>query len=226
MISPNVLEEKNPPVLRCQPLDDFDSNDWQSIARAFQASPKLRFSQHWLGVSQVAFRPAWVRLGWRGDRFHYFAELQDDHIHTVASHRNEQFYTTGDVFELFAGAWGDEAYIEHHVSPNNQILQLRFPNSEAIRSLGASKLEPYFIHDDEAVLRARVGEGKWWVYGELPAGSLPGAKSPLEGTLWQVSFCRYDYAGEGTDPVLSSTSPHEKRSYHRRHEWRLIEFVA
>ena len=208
----------------CHPLKPFDTKDWPSIAKAFEGATEFTFSQHWMQVKDEAFRPARVRMGWRDDRLLYFAEFTDDNINTVARERNEEFYRTGDVFEIFAGFTGDPAYIEYHLSPNNVILQLRFPDSEALKNAGHTGLHPFFIRDDDAVLQARVEEGRWLIYGELPADSLPGATKPIEGTIWQVSFCRYDYAAGGTSPVLSSTSLHEQASYHRRHEWRPIQF--
>jgi hypothetical protein len=48
--------------------------------------------------------------------------------------------------------------------------------------------------------------------------------APLAGQIWQISFGRYDYDMSGA-PVLSSTSPITQPSYHRRHEWREIEFT-
>ncbi len=209
----------------CYPLKEFDNRDWKAIASAFEGATELQFGQHWKPAPEKAFRPARVRIGWRGDRLLFFAELQDDHIHTVAKSRNEEFFKTSDVFELFAGIPGAEAYIEYHVSPNNILFQLGIPSLAMLKSTFSKNLRPIMIRDNNALNRSKVENGRWLVYGELPASSLPGAKLPLKGRVWQISFCRYDYSARGKSYVLSSTSRHKKPSYHRRHEWRPVRFL-
>jgi hypothetical protein len=208
----------------CTELASEKTDDWENLARIFSSAPTIPFAQHWAKHVEPAFLPAGVRIGWRADRFCYFAELRDNFPTTRARVRNDPLWELGDVLELFAGVKGDPAYVEYHTAPNGRVLQLLWPDPTALATVaGVDDLRRFSVTDDAAVARARIVEGGWQVYGELPASSLPGAAAPLAGQTWQVSFGRYDYHADGSF-TLSSTSPLSKPSYHRRHEWREIGF--
>lgn len=214
-----------PARMNCHELAPFDTTNWDSVIAVFSGSPELHFGQHWLGAPDAALRPAIVKIGWSGSRMLFLAELHDDEIATRATRRNEPLYLLGDVFEIFAGVAREPVYIEYHVAPNGVIAQLRWPGPDAIASVQESGLAHFLIEENDSVLRVKIEEGIWRVYGELPASSLLGAGHDLEGQVWEVSFSRYDYNADGSSHVLSSTSPHAKAAYHRRHEWQRIEFL-
>ena len=211
--------------MNCHELAPFDKTNWNSVTAAFCGAPELHFGQHWMSKPDEALRPAVVKIGWSGSRVLFLAELVDDEIATRAKQRNESVYLLGDVFEIFAGVAGNPAYIEYHLAPNGIIAQLRWPDADAIKSARESGTAQFLIEENDSILQARVEDGLWRVYGELPATSLSGASGDLDGEVWEMSFSRYDYNADGSSHVLSSTSPHALASYHRRHEWRRIEFV-
>ena len=212
-------------ALDCPELGKFDPDDWRQIEAAFAQAPVLEFIQPWRNAKEAGFRPGSVRIGWRGDRLLYHADLTDDSLVSRASGRNQPLWQLGDVLELFAGVSGNTGYIEYHHDPQNHRLQLRFADAAAFS--GVKNLDGLLrlaLKDDTAVSRTRRTARGWQVYGEIPAASLPGGMGPLKGKTWQINFGRYDYRDAKSEPVLSATSPLTKPSYHRRNEWRLIRF--
>jgi len=207
-----------------QNLPFFDGANWEEIVEVFSDVEPLEFGQFWLGGTQPAFRPGEVRLGWRGDRLLYFADLVDDEIDTQAIRRNEQLWKLGDVLELFAGIEGQAAYVEYHAAPNGIILQLFWPDADALKTVKKpGQLETFCVEDDSAVCRVRILEGRWQVYGELPRTSLQVESQELAGEIWEIGFGRYDCYRDGT-VVLSNTSPLVVPSYHHRENWRRFKF--
>lgn len=219
----------NATPVSCPELPPFDATDWKQIAAAFRDAPVWTFDQSWREKRERGFRGGKVRIGWRGDRILYFADLSDREVTTKARKRNDHMWALGDVLEIFAGVQGRPAYIEYHTAPNGLALQIFWPDAGALQKAGGPKgLKPFMKIDDTAVATVRRTQNGWQVYGEIPAASVWGRKPPkasLEGQVWDLSFGRYDYPiGDGA-PTLSSTSPLTQASYHRRHEWRQVRFV-
>lgn len=216
--------------IRCPQLREFDSGDWKQISRAFRASPVLKFDQSWREKRERGFRGGSVRIGWRGNHLLYFADLSDREVVTKARKPNDPMWTLGDVLEIFAGVQDRPAYIEYHTAPNGLPLHLFWPDADSLKKAsGKGGLKKFTLKDDLAVAKVRRTNKGWQVYGEIPAMSVWGRKPPgnsLAGQVWDLSFGRYDYpSGEGA-PILSSTSPLTQAAYHRRHEWRQVEFVS
>lgn len=213
----------------CPELPVINASDWKQIAGAFRHAPVWKFDQSWREKRERGFRGGKVRIGWRGDRILYFADLSDREVTTKARKRNDHIWVLGDVLEIFAGVQGRPAYIEYHTAPNGLALQLFFPDAAALqKTSGPNGLKPFMKTDDTAVATVRRTQTGWQVYGEIPAASVWGRKPPkatLEGQVWDLSFGRYDYPAGDDDPILSSTSPLTQAAYHRRHEWRQVRFV-
>jgi len=226
--SPPPLAAEREPV-SCPEIPPFDSSNWKQLAHAFRHAPIWKFDQSWRERRERGFRGGKVRFGWRGDRLLYFADLSDREVTTKARKRNDRMWVLGDVLEIFAGVRGQPAYIEYHTAPNGLTLQLFWPDAGALQKAGSpSGLKPFMKADNFAVATVRRTPSGWQIYGEIPAASVSGGKSPkrtLEGQVWDLSFGRYDYPASDGNPILSSTSPLTRAAYHRRHEWRQIRFV-
>jgi hypothetical protein len=152
-------------------------------------------------------------------------------IFNSASAMNERTWMTGDVFEIFLKPPGQEAYYEFHVTPGNQILQLRVPNMADFygpvsleekrgaftRRLIADKM----IESRTEILRESE---RWRVMVSVPLDRLCENKKREAGDIWTASFCRYDYTGGQAKPVVSSTSSHERLDFHNQPEWRRLIF--
>jgi len=192
------------------------------LARVFHDSPAVALRQHWLNEPQEGFRPAIVKLCWRARSLCIFAGMEDDDIFNDAQKLNDRTFLLGDVFEVFLKSPHEEHYVEIHVTPNNQRLQLRIPRPGEARAAQA-------ISDPAAVFsRAWIPRegGRWFVYLEIPAHLVTGTSSAGGTFDLQFSFARYDYTRGKESPVLSSSSPHPYASFHLVENWGILRVDA
>lgn len=198
-----------------------------AVRRAFREGAKILLGQAWLKKEEEAFAPAGVFFGWRGESLLVFAELTDADIFTRAKKPNERMWELGDVLEIFLLPKGQAAYFEFHVAPNNQWLQLRYPNSATIRrSRKTNDFSSYLM--PRKVFRSRVWlrpkEKKWFVLAEIPRKAVCETKASKKSRTWSFSFSRYDYTRGRRQAVISSTSPHTRPDFHAQKEWRQLRF--
>lgn len=208
-------------VVRVPEVPEFLPTDWNSLRKVFARSPVLEFDQPWLERRQKGFRKGFVRLGWRGDRLYYYADLRDRERYTLATRHNENLWQLGDVLEIFAGIHNSPSYIEYHTAPNGIRLQLFWPEASSIRMARTqSGLDRMKRNDATSRSFALPKRDGWLVFGWITAEALglqPG--SSLRGRLLDLNFGRYDASPATSPAILSSTSPLSKPSFHRRHEW-------
>jgi len=212
-------------MLTCPHIDTIDP---ANPGAAFANAPTLRFGRSW-EPNSPPFSPGVVRMGWRGNRILYYAELTDAHLVTAAQRRNELLWTLGDTFEFFAGVASDPRYIEYHCAPNGVILQLLLPHRLFFKDLqdAIEKLPTYFIIDDESTVRVLPFAAGWAIYGELCVSALGVTADSLRGQEWDVSFSRYDYDRLDSEPMQTSTSqfqPGPNLSFHSREDWSRVKF--
>lgn len=215
------------PAIRCEPLPAFNGTDLESVRSAFQSAMPCWFQQAWRDDETAGFSPAVVRMGWRGNSLLVLADLTDVDIFNGATQLNQRTWELGDVFEMFLRSTLKESYIEFHVTPHNQRLQLRYHNgraAEAARRTGS--LEDVLIWGEAFHSRTWIEKrtSHWHVYAEIPALAVCNSDEPIENTQWRFSFGRYDYTRGVNEPVLSSTSPHAKPDFQRQHEWGVVTF--
>lgn len=205
----------------CPELPGYDLSRELPPEGIFSNSPVLHFTQSWLPSSAEGFRPGEVRIGWCGNRFCFDARLQDERIFTTATKRNGMLYLLGDTLEFFAGVENDPAYVEYHYAPNNVLLQLLWPRPLATIDLKSSGgVEAFAIFEDSSKHKVQSIPGGWRVSGQV---LLPHPGNPPEslcGVALDLHFGRYDYYGPDSKPVLSSTSPLPRASFHDRENWR------
>ena len=214
-----------PDLIICTRLLAFNAGNWGEITAAFDEAPSLEFGQPWCTASETGWQGGTVRTGWHASRFLYLATLADNHLVATAACNDQFLWQIGDVLEVFAGVDGDSGYIEYHTDPNGRTLRLRWPDKDAVSKVTEiAKVADFIVKDEATLVRVRRTENGWQVYGEIPATSLSGGCGTLAGQSWQLNFGRYDYRDLKSPPVLSSTSPLTKPSFHRRHEWRTIRF--
>src|SRR5204863_1077141 len=106
----------------------FDESNLEMVRRAFRSVTPCLFQQAWLEAEETGFLPATVRVGWRENSLLVFAELTDADVFNGATKLNERTWELGDVFEMFLRSSNGQSYVEFHVTPNNQRLQLRYPD--------------------------------------------------------------------------------------------------
>jgi hypothetical protein len=157
-----------------------------------------------------------VKVGRLGDALTLFAELVDESVNREVFALNFPAFQQCDAFEIFLHAAGAEWYYEMHITPSNSVLQLRLPltgpTSNSITECAVS--ERLFGSE------TRVQPPGWQVAAVVPLAPLCEGKSIPD--QWACSFGRYDYTAGNSEPMISSTSAHAARNFHRRQEWRII----
>lgn len=215
--------------LTCPLLPDFDDTSWAAIKRGFAKALKFDYQQAWLKKQQAELVPARGYVGWHTDALLIYAELGDRDIYNPVTVFNEVAFTKGDVFEIFLRPLPQPAYYELHVTPNNQIFQLRFPSATVfrnqrhiVRAPGVDPLSTFKIPELMFTSRVKIDQPAdvWMVYAKIPFNAVVEENGPFGlGSKLLLSLSRYDYTRSAAHPVLSSASPHKQCNYHRQQEW-------
>lgn len=204
----------------CPELPPFDLTRELPAEEVFAKSPVLHFTQSWLPSPTEGFCTGEVRIGWFGNKFCFDARLQDERIFTAATKRNELLFLLGDTLEFFAGLENDPAYIEYHYAPNNVLLQLLWPRPSATIDLQSSGgIEAFAIWEDFSRHDVQSIPNGWRVSGQIQLPRHGNCSESLSGVAVDLHFGRYDYAGPDSKPILSSTSPLPRASFHDRENW-------
>lgn len=180
---------------------------------------RLPFSQSWLTKPEPGFKPGFVDLSWQQGMLHLRAELEDEEVITIASAHGQRLWELGDAFELFVQRVGENGYREYQIAPNGFTLTLHYPDTgcvTAVRS-GLRPMEEFLLGEIPEAYVSKT-TGGWNVSLSIPL-------SASAGERFRISCCRYD-AGTGRAPVISSTSPHPVRDFHRPRDWREFDPVA
>lgn len=217
----------SPPELVCRPLPAFDTGDWNAIGAAFANAPGCAFQQAWLETPEADFRPAHVKVGWQENTLWVYAELGDADIFNGATHLNDATYAKGDIFEIFVRPQGQEDYFEFHTTPENQNLQLHWPDNQAVWGCEDTQesLAPYFTAEPliRSLTQVQRENNLWRVLAGVP-GRIARAGVIEAGDVWNFSFSRYDCTRGRELPVWSASSPHPEPRFHRQQEWGTLLF--
>jgi hypothetical protein len=206
--------------LHCPQIEAFSLKDW--TGRPPGHEPVLVMRQGWNAGSDL--EGGTVRFGWNGRGLLLHATLPDRDIFNPVTEFNEPAYLKGDVFEIFLRPLSQEAYYELHISPSNQLFQVRFPKNLAEAQPGET-IDPTFVKVDlESTVRIDRQNECWVIFAEIPLAAICEDGPVLPESRWLISFSRYDYTRtpDGMTAELFSTSPHQELSFHRQHEWTLI----
>jgi hypothetical protein len=206
-----------PPVLDGK-LDDLC---WQKAAvidhfAAFWKDPK------------VAINGTFAYVVWDDDAIYYAASMSDSELRSFGTHRNDTLWE-GDVFELFLKPSADRPeYYEFQANPRGFVFEMAFPKrlDKAIEFTTAPQLD----NKAAVVLKGTVDrpgdrDQGWTVEGRVPwSAFVPTGGKPKPGDEWFFAMCRYDYGPEGTRPVLMSSAPLTKPSFHRYEDYGKLRF--
>ena len=200
------------------------------VERAPQPSdPEWKpFLQGWRREGlEPRFQPAWARLRWNERGLLFDIVLTGAGPRNAARQLNERTWELGDIAEIFVQQEGSDEYLEIHVTPENQRLQLRWTVAGfAAFRRDQTLFSRYTVGDPSWVESASVVRDRdWSVSAFLPAAILAlgpaglGPAARLRGTV-----CRYDCtAGE---VIHSATARLTEASYHRRADWDSIALVG
>lgn len=156
----------------------------------------------------------------------FLAHIPDKDIVNTSISNNQDFYGFGDAFEIFVRDVSRKTYYELHISPAGHWMQLKLPDREILKKKGfkvdSIKVPRLMFH-----FRVRVNRhGNYWeIYARIPLKNICPEHVSLEGRKWLVSFSRYDYTQGRRNPVLSSTSNHRIRDFHRQEDWHELHFT-
>jgi hypothetical protein len=206
----------------CGPvLAPFQDSDWDAITQTMKSGLRLRLKQAWRARPEPGFAPGWVRLGIHDRHLLLHATLRDVRPHNEIKSRNQDTLSGGDVLELFLQKKDGIDYYEFHLTPENQRLQLHFPDSRALKS--GVPLKTWMVEEDlfESFTRIHPSLTRWQVFIRVDLvalfGSLPTELRFLVG--------RYD-AQPGIDrPVISSSGSLSECDFHRIAEWSCCRII-
>lgn len=177
---------------------------------------ELPLLQSWLPAPEPVFFPGVARFSWADGVLRLEARFTGHTPTSRATVHGQRLWELGDVVELFVQREGEPGYREYQVAPNGFTLALHYPDISCVATVrsGERRMEEFLVNEVPTVQITMTDEG-WEVLMSIPLKASPGEK-------FRVSCCRYD-EGEGRKAVISSTSPHPVRDFHRPQDWR--EFV-
>ncbi len=216
-------------MLKVKPLEAVAFDSWHWIDAVFSNAQDVESRQAWLAEPDPDFRPMRVKTGWTRDALYVYAEIEDADIFNPETRFNAPSFQSGDVFEMFLRPCDQKSYVEIHVTPENQKLQLRIPSVNALTETRAEPGIPpeWYISQPVVESRVRVNTDaeRWEVAAQIPFAMVCEVFRPQPGDRWLFSFSRYDYTCGRETPVLSSTSPHAVLNFHRQTEWGELRFA-
>jgi len=181
----------------------------------------MPLGRSWLPpAAQATPAPARARLTWQPTALELEADFAGDPPANRARRLNELTWETGDVCELFLQVAGQGEYVELHVTPENQRLQLRFSATgiAEVRA-GRRRLEEFMIADPHWVTsRTRLEPGHWITHLSVPAACL-GLAAFTPGQRLRAAVCRYQCLPGQPEPVTSTTAALTQPGFHQPSSW-------
>jgi hypothetical protein len=171
------------------------------------------------GAPEAAFRPGWAQIRWNRNVLHFSAVLVGSAQSNRARHLNERTWELGNVCEVFLQVAGASHYLELHVTPENQRLQLLWPvgGLERFRR-NEAPLENFLVNQTDWVQSSTCVSADFWAAQVSVPWSCLGLDAGALAPAFRAAVCRYDCAGAAA-PVCSSTAPLREFSFHRFDEW-------
>lgn len=187
------------------------------------STPSLVFRQSWEALNEPGYQPASVRFGVHQGSLVGVAVLHDSSIGNRATHFNARTWELGDVFEIFITDPSGQPYYEFHVTPENMIMQMRWPAPGTLqREAKADTLDHsrYFLPVQIIESRSWIDHaaGRWIVAFALPLQSIRADGTGLPEAL-QLSFCRYDVQKDDDSTIYSSTTELPFAGFHEVEFW-------
>jgi hypothetical protein len=182
--------------------------------------------QAWLGSApQKNFRPGWARLGWHPHFLDLAFVFSGGPAHNAARQLNERTWELGDVGEFFIRPDSAPHYLEIHLTPENQRLQLNFPLGGIARlRSGEAPLESFIVTDPDWVFSAtHITSDFWTAQARIPAAAL-GFATLANGLVFQTAVCRYD-CGITSTPTLSATASFTAPFFHQLDAWSQLVLI-
>jgi hypothetical protein len=216
------------PQLECPSADYHRWKTWNDVGAVMRRAPNCAMCQNWLPEADHKLRSGTVAVAHYNNDLIVYAELTDDDIFNPAKRNGVEAFKQGDVLEIFLRAENEENYLEHHITPDNYVLQFRWPSVKIVEKIveefRAGKhpdyLTQYASHipiRSQTVVQSDLS--LWRIFAVVPLELL--ASHPKEGVVrdWRFSFSRYDYTQGEKTPILSSTSALKAPNFHELTSW-------
>lgn len=189
---------------------------------ADHAAGAIPLQQAWRGSLERNFRPGWARAHWEPAALHFDILFMGGGARNKARSLNERTWTLGAIAEIFLMQPDLGCYIELHITPENQRLQLRWPvGAIAEMQSGKRPLSDFLVWDEAWVQSSScVTEKDWQVSVTIPVSVVDPRRGARfhAGTTLLANVSRYDYP-VGPEPILSATAPLREAFYHRWEDW-------
>ena len=176
--------------------------------------------QFWRSAGpEPAFQASWARITWQPEQLFYEVIFLGGGARNLARALNERTWELGDICEVFVELAGGPGYVELHVTPENQRLQLLWRPGQFEKFQAHPEFFSENTVSDLHWVRSFVFQNPsgWAASAILPATIL-GVERLAPTMSLRTAVCRYD-CGSRAEPVLSSTAALTFPSYHRRAEW-------
>ncbi len=204
-----------PPVLDGK----LDDKCWE------EAIPIAQFASYWNKTSRAGTK---AYLVWDDEALYYGATMNDLELRSHGTKRNDVLWD-GDVFEMFFKPSVEKpAYYEFQANPRAFVFECYFPRrGEYPEDITKA---PLLGNKAAVVLNGTLDhpgdrDTGWSVEGRIPWTAFePTGGKPKPGDEWRFAFCRYDYGPEGTKPVLMSSAPLTKPSFHQHEDYGKLRF--
>jgi hypothetical protein len=200
----------------------LDDPCWKS------AAPIDRFGIYWSKTSIPIKKATTAYLMWDDDALYYAASMKDAELRSFGTKRNDTLWE-GDVFELFFKPSASRPeYYEFQANPRGVVFEMFIPARGSKTSDFAA--EPPLGNRAVVVLNGTLDQAGdrdlgWSVEGRIPWSAFaPTGGKPKPGDEWRFALCRYDYGPKGTSPVLTSSAPLTKPSFHRHEDYGKLRF--
>jgi hypothetical protein len=213
----NSLAATFPAIWSAGPLGR--SGDYPAIpAPADLGADWVELGQAWRAAPEPGFNRGWGRIRWDEFGLHFEACFLQRAPSNRATGLNQRTWEMGDIAEFFLQETATGRYLELHVTPENQRLQLVWPLGGLDRfRAGAARLDDFLVTDPHWVRSAaQVQLDHWTASAHVPFAGL-GLKASEQLPALRAAVCRYDRS-LGPE-LLSSTARLTEPNYHRHSEW-------
>jgi hypothetical protein len=186
-----------------------------------------RFASFWM-KPPAARKGTLAYLVWDEDALYYAGSMTDAELRSFGTKRNDHLWN-GDVFEMFLKPSAERPeYYEFQANPLGVVFEAAFPRRG--HDFGNFANAPVLGNKAFVALKGTLDQPgdrdeAWSVEGRIPWSAFaPTGGKPKPGAEWLFAICRYDYGKEGTMPILMSSAPLTKPSFHRYEDYGKLRF--
>jgi hypothetical protein len=178
----------------------------------------VELGQPWRTAPEPGLNRGWGRIRWNDSGLLFETVFLQRAPANRARGLNERTWELGDIAEFFLQETATGRYLELHVTPENQRLQLVWPlgGLERFRT-GTARLEDFLVTDPHWVRSAAVRQADHWTASAFVPFACLGWKDRGPLPALRTAVCRYDRS-LGAE-LLSSTARLAEPNYHRHGEW-------